>query len=142
MSKQKGVESKVREIRRKTRKQYSAEEKIRIVLEGVRGEESIAALCRREGIATNLYYSWSKEFLEAGKQRLMGDTKRQATSAEVLSLRKENSQLKELVADLSLKNVVLKKSLAGTGEDLDECCDFPSPRRCRSSAGSRAHNWE
>ena len=120
MRKKNGVESKVREIRRKTRRQYSAEEKIRIVLEGVRGEESIAALCRREGIATNLYSSWSKEFLEAGKQRLMGDTKRQATSGEVLSLRKENSQLKELVADLSLKNVVLKKSLAGTGEDLDE----------------------
>ena len=100
MSKQNGVESKVREIRRKTRKRYSAEEKIRIVLEGLRGEESIATLCRREGIATNLYYSWSKEFLEAGKRRLMGDTKRQATSDEVLSLRKENGQLKELVADV------------------------------------------
>ena len=120
MSNQNVVESKVREIRRKTRKRYSTEEKIRIVLEGLRGEESIAALCRREGIATNLYYSWSKEFLEAGKRRLMGDTKRQATSGGVLSLRKENSQLKELVADLSLKNVVLKKSLAGTGEGLDE----------------------
>ena len=120
MSKQNGVESKVREIRRKTRKRYSAEEKIRIVLEGLRGEESISALCRREGIAANLYYSWSKEFLEAGKRRLMGDTKRQATSGEVLSLRKENGQLKELVADLSLKNVVLKKSLAGTGTGRDE----------------------
>ena len=120
MSKQNRVESKVREIRRKTRKRYSAEEKIRIVLEGLRGEESIAALCRREGIACNLYYSWIKEFLEAGKRRLTGDTKRQATSGEVLSLRKENGQLKELVADLSLKNVVLKKSLAGTGGDLDE----------------------
>ena len=119
-AKQNGIESKVREIRRKTRRQYSAEERIRIVLEGLRSEESIAALCRREGIATNLYYSWSKEFLEAGKRRLMGDTKRQATSDEVLSLRKENGQLKELVADLSLKNVVLKKSLAGTGGDLDE----------------------
>ena len=110
MSNQKGVEAKVREIRRKTRKKYSAEEKIRIVLEGLRGEESIAVLCRREGIAPNLYYSWSKEFLEAGKGRLTGDTKRQATSDEVMSLRKENSQLKELVADLSLKNVVLKKA--------------------------------
>ena len=120
MNKQNGVESKVREIRRKTRKRYTAEQRIRIVLEGLRGEESIAALCRKEGIGTNLYYSWSKEFLEAGKRRLMGDTKRQATSGEVLSLRKENSQLKELVADLSLKNVVLKKSLAGTGEGLDE----------------------
>ena len=120
MSKPNGVESKVREIRRKTRKRYSAEEKIRIVLEGLRGEESISALCRREGIAANLYYSWSKEFLEAGKRRLMGDSKRQATSGQVQSLRKENSQLKELVADLSLKNVVLKKSLAGTGEGQDE----------------------
>ena len=85
MSKQNGVENKVGEIRRKTRARYSAEEKTRIVLEGLRGEESIAALCRREGIASNLYYSWSKEFLEAGKRRLMGDTKRQATSGEVLS---------------------------------------------------------
>lgn len=120
MSQSEGAKGKVREIRRKTRRKYSAEEKIRIVLEGLRGEESIAALCRREGIAPNLYYSWSKEFLEAGKRRLMGDTKRQATSGEVRSLRQENSQLKELVADLSLKNVVLKKSLAGTGEDLDQ----------------------
>jgi len=120
MSHQDGVESKVREIRRKTRKKYSVEEKIRIVLEGLRGEESISALCRREGIGSNLYYSWSKEFLEAGKKRLLGDTKRQATSGEVLSLRKENSQLKELVADLSLKNQVLKKSLAGMGPDQDE----------------------
>ena len=110
MIKDNGVESKVREIRRKTRKRYSAEEKIRIVLEGLRAEESISELCRREGIATNLYYSWSKEFLEAGKRRLKGDTKRQATSGEVISLRKQNSQLKELVADLSLKNVVLKKA--------------------------------
>ena len=120
MSEQSTVESKVREIRRKTRRQYSAEEKIRIVLEGLRGEESISALFRREGIAPNLYYSWSKEFLEAGKRRLMGDTKRQATSGEVMSLRKENSQLKELVADLSLKNQVLKKSLTGTGQDRGE----------------------
>lgn len=114
------AESKVREIRRKTRRKYSAEEKIRIVLEGLRGEDSIAELCRREGIASNMYYSWSKEFLEAGKRRLMGDTKRQATGGEVFSLRKENSQLKELVADLSLKNVVLKKNLVGTGGDLDQ----------------------
>ena len=120
MTNKNDVESKVREIRRKTRRKYSAEEKIRIVLEGLKGEESIAALCRREGISPNLYYSWSKEFLEAGKRRLMGDTKRQATSGEVTSLRKENSQLKELVADLSLKNQVLKKSLTGTDEGLDE----------------------
>ena len=120
MNEQEGVKAKVREIRRKTRRKYSAEEKIRIVLEGLRGEESIAALCRREGIAPNLYYSWSKEFLEAGKRRLMGDTKREATSGEVVSLRRENSQLKELVADLSLKSQVLKKSLVGTGGGLDE----------------------
>ena len=86
----------------------------------MRGEDSIAELCRREGINPNLYYKWSKEFLEAGKRRLAGDTKREATSSEVGSLRSENRQLKELVADLSLKNVVLKKSLAGTGPDLDE----------------------
>jgi transposase len=119
MSKGRDSESVVREIRRKTRRKYSSEEKIRIVLEGLRGEESIAELCRREGISQNLYYSWSREFLDAGKRRLMGDTKRQATSPEVKSLRTENSQLKEVVADLSLTNAVLKKSLAGTDEDLD-----------------------
>jgi transposase len=107
-------ESKVREIRRKTRRKFSAEEKIRIVLEGLRGEESISALCRREGINQNLYYNWSKEFLEAGKRRLQGDTKRQATSPEVMALRQENANLKELVADLSLRNAVLKKM-----EELD-----------------------
>lgn len=119
MSKRKSSESIVREIRRKTRRKYSSEEKIKIVLEGLRGEESIAELCRREGIHPNLYYKWSKEFLEAGKRRLAGDTKRQATSTEVVHLRQENKQLKELVADLSLKNVVLKKSLAGTDPDID-----------------------
>ena len=117
MAEKKHSESIVREIRRKTRKKYTAEEKIRIVLEGLRGEEGITELCRREGIHTNLYYKWSKEFLEAGKQRLVGDLKRQATSSEVTSLRRENQQLKELVADLSLKNVVLKKSLGGSGLD-------------------------
>ena len=109
MSSQNDPESKVREIRRKTRRKYSAEEKIRIVLEGLRGEDSITELCRREGISANLYYTWSKEFLEAGKRRLQGDTKRQATSPEVADLRQENARLKELVADLSLKNEVLKK---------------------------------
>ena len=118
MTKQNRTESTVREIRRKTRKKYSAEEKIRIVLDGLRGEDSIAELCRREGIHANLYYKWSKEFLEAGKQRLAGDIKRQASTPEVSNLRHENAQLKELVADLSLKNVVLKKSLVGS--DLDE----------------------
>ena len=108
-------ELKVREIRRKTRRKFSAEEKIRIVLEGLRGEDSIAELCRREGISPNLYYNWSKEFLEAGKRRLQGDTKREATSPEVADLRQENARLKELVADLSLSNVALKKM-----EELEE----------------------
>jgi transposase len=113
MGKQDSTESVVREIKRKTRKQYSAEEKIRIVLEGLRGEESIATICRREGINTNMYYRWSKEFLEAGKKRLLGDTAREANSEEVTELRDENEQLKQLVAELSLKNRVLKKSLRG-----------------------------
>jgi len=103
----------VRDIRRQTRKKYSAEEKIRIVLEGLRGEESIAELCRREGINPNMYYKWSKEFLEAGKARLTGDTKRQATSSEVDELRQENEQLKQVVAELLLNNRVLKKSALG-----------------------------
>jgi transposase len=103
----------VRQIRRQTRKQYSSEEKIRIVLEGLRGEESIATICRREGINPNLYYKWSKDFLEAGKKRLSGDTVREANSEEVSTLRNENEQLKQLVAELSLKNRVLKKSLSG-----------------------------
>ena len=110
----------VREIKRKTRRKFSAEEKIRIVLEGLRGEETIAELCRREGISPNLYYNWSKEFLEAGKRRLMGNTKRQADSTEVDELRRENGQLKHLVADLSLRNVVLKKTVVGSGSGLDE----------------------
>jgi transposase-like protein len=104
------AEAVVRDIRRQTRKKYSAEEKIRIVLEGLRGEDSIAELCRREGIAPNMYYKWSKEFLEAGKARLTGDTKREATSSEVDGLRQENEQLKQVVAELVLKNRVLKKS--------------------------------
>ncbi|MDC3347250.1 IS3 family transposase [bacterium] len=103
------AEQAVRDIRRKTRKQYSAEEKIRIVLEGLRGEESIAALCRREGIAESLYYSWSKEFLEAGKKRLAGDTARQATSNEVKTLRAETRNLKEALAEQMLENRLLKK---------------------------------
>ncbi len=106
-------ESVVRQIRRKTRKQHSSEEKIRIVLEGLRGEDSIASICRREGINPNLYYKWSKDFLEAGKRRLSGDTVREANSIEVTDLRKENEQLKQLVAEVSLKNRVLKKSLNG-----------------------------
>jgi len=107
----------VRDIRRKTRKQYSAEEKIRIVLSGLRGEESIAALCRREGIAESLYYSWSKEFLEAGKKRLAGDTARQASTGEVKDLKREMRDMKELVAELSLENRLLKKSMIADGGD-------------------------
>ena len=106
----------VKDIRRKTRKKQSSEDKIRIVLEGMRGEDSIAELCRREGIAQSLYYSWSKEFLEAGKKRLAGDTARQATSPEVKDLRAEASALKEVVADLTLANRQLKKSTFGDGE--------------------------
>jgi transposase len=112
-----GAEKAVRDIRRKTRKQYSSEEKIRIVVSGLRGEESIAALCRREGIAESLYYSWSKEFLEAGKKRLSGDTARQATSSEVTDLRREMRDMKELVAELSLENRLLKKSMIADGGD-------------------------
>ena len=107
----------VKDIHRKTRRLHSAEEKIRIVLEGLRGEDSIAELCRREGIATSLYYSWSKEFLEAGKKRLAGDTARQATSSEVKDLKAESSALKEVVADLTLENRLLKKSMFEDGGD-------------------------
>jgi transposase len=111
--KKESVESTVQNIRRNTRKKYSAEEKIRIVLEGLRGESTVAELCRREGIAQSLYYKWSKEFMEAGKQRLAGNTKRQADSEQVSGMKHENEQLKLLVAELALKNKVLKKSLLG-----------------------------
>jgi len=107
----------VRDIRRATRKQYSAEEKIRIVLDGLRGEASIAELCRREGIAESLYYSWSKEFLEAGKRRLSGDTARTATSSEVKDLRRQAQELKEVVAEQALELRLLKKSMIGDGGD-------------------------
>lgn len=110
----------VKSIRRKTRRLHATEEKIRIVLAGLRGEESIAALCRREGISESLYYSWSKEFLEAGKQRLAGDTTRQATSPEVKELRSESSALKEVVADLTLENRLLKKACSGMGSTRNE----------------------
>ena len=113
------AEKLVKNIRRRTSRKYSAEEKIRIVLAGLRGEESIAALCRREGIAESLYYKWSKEFLEAGKRRLSGDTERQATSPEVKELRSEALALKECAADLTLENRLLKKSMTGLGEDLE-----------------------
>jgi transposase len=109
----------VKDIRRATRKRHSAEEKIRIVLDGLRGEDSIAELCRREGIAQSLYYSWSKEFLEAGKKRLAGDTAREASSGEVKDLRREARALKEVVAEQALEIRLLKKSVTGTGDDLE-----------------------
>jgi len=117
MSKKRSAEKTVRDIRRATRRQYSAEEKIRIVLEGLRGEDSIAELCRREGINSNVYYRWSKEFLEAGKKRLSGDTAREATSDEVKQLRTEATALKETLAELLMENRLLKKSVTGDGED-------------------------
>ena len=121
MAKAGSAEKVVREIRRHTRRRFSAEEKIRIVLEGLRGEESIAALCRREGLAPNLYDRWSKEFLEAGKKRLLGDTTREATSTEVQDLRRENSQLKQVVAEAVLENRVLKTNLVVSGAGDDTC---------------------
>ncbi len=115
MTQKDSAEKAVRDIRRKTRRKFSAEEKIRIVLEGLRGEESIAALCRREGLNPNLYYRWSKEFLEAGKKRLVGDTSREATSTEVTDLRHENGRLKHVVAELVLENRLLKKGVTASG---------------------------
>jgi transposase len=109
----------VKDIRRATRKRHSSEEKIRIVLDGLRGEDSIAELCRREGIAQSLYYSWSKEFLEAGKKRLADDTAREASSGEVKDLRREARALKEVVAEQALEIRLLKKSVTGTGDDLE-----------------------
>ena len=113
------AEKTVRDIRRATRRKFSAEEKIRIVLEGLRGEETIAELCRKEGIAQNLYYRWSKEFLEAGKKRLTGDVAREASSDEVKDLRAEARQLKEALAEITVENRLLKKSVIGSGGDLE-----------------------
>lgn len=115
--KKESAETTVRRIRRKTRNKYSAEDKIRIVIEGLRGELSVAELCRKEGISQSLYYKWSKEFLQAGKARLAGDTRRHADGTEVKEMRSEMEQLKLLVAELSLKNRVLKKSLRGLGDE-------------------------
>jgi transposase len=111
------AEDMIRDIRRATRRHFSAEEKIRIVLDGLRGEESIAEICRREGITSSMYYGWSKEFLEAGKKRLAGDTARAATSDEVKALRREALSLKEAAADLTLENRLLKKSMNEDGEN-------------------------
>ena len=113
MSRKKKTESIVKDIKRRTRRRFSSEEKIHIVLEGLKGEESIAAICRREGIVPALYYRWSKDFLEAGKRRLSGDTMREANTTEVTELRKENQELKEVVAEQTLNIRVLKKSLGG-----------------------------
>ena len=110
------AEKTVQDIRRATRRRHSAEDKIRIVLEGLRGEVSVAELCRKEGINQNLYYRWSKEFLEAGKKRLAGDTAREATSDEVKDLRAEARQLKETLAEVLIENRLLKKSVLGDGE--------------------------
>jgi len=117
MRKKSSAEKIIRDIRRATRRHYSAEEKIRIVLEGLRGEDTIAELCRREGLNSNVYYRWSKEFMEAGKKRLAGDTVREATSDEVKQLRAESSALKETLGELLMENRLLKKSMLGDGED-------------------------
>jgi transposase len=109
------AEKAVRDIRRATRRQYSAEEKVRMVIAGLRGEDSIAELCRKEGINQNLYYRWSKDFLEAGKKRLAGDIAREATSDEVKEIQAQARQLKELLAELLLENRLLKKSVLGDG---------------------------
>ena len=106
----------VRNIRRQTRRKFSSEEKIRIVLAGLRGEESVAELCRHEGIHQNLYYRWSRDFLEAGKKRLSGDTQREASTSEVTDMRKESVQLKEMLAETMLENRLLKKSVIADGE--------------------------
>lgn len=137
------AEQVVKDIRRATRRQFSAEEKIRIVLEGVRGEESIAELCRREGIASSMYYGWSKEFLDAGKRRLAGDTARAATSDEVKELRREAQALKEAVADLTLENRLLKNVwLAPPARDffpaLQSAPTYPVSRSCLGQDGAFA----
>ena len=111
--KKRNPEQLVREIRRKTRRRFTSDEKIRIVLEGLRGEESIAAICRKEGISANLYYTWSKNFLEAGKKRLSGDTQREATSDEVTSLKRENEDLKRVLAETFVKYEQIKKNRSG-----------------------------
>ena len=126
------AEKTVRDIRRATRRQYSAEDKIRVVLEGLRGETSIAELCRKEGIAQSMYYGWSKEFLEAGKRRLAGDTAREATSDEVKTLRAEARQLKEALAEATLENRLLPvphKSSSGCADQYQEHHGAQAPGR-------------
>ena len=130
-TKKQSTEAAVREIRRRTRRKFAPEEKIRIVLEGLRGEQSISELCRREGIASNLYYRWSKDFLEAGKKQLAGDTVREATSDEVKELRAENSELKEMVAEITLKNRVLKKRIGHSSCVFAQCPSMGVMSNCR-----------
>ena len=113
---QRAVEKAVRDIKRRTRRKFGPEDKIRIVLQGLQGEGSIAELCRREGLHQNQYYRWSKEFLEAGRKRLAGDIEREATSGEVKTLRDQAVQLKEALAEAMLENRLLKKSMIGDGE--------------------------
>ena len=119
MAKRESAEKAIKDIRRKTRRRFSAEEKIRIVMEGLRGEDSIAELCRREGISQGIYYKWSKDFMEAGKRRLAGDTARAASTAEVKDLRREARDLKEVVAEQTLELRLLKKSMIGDGGDQE-----------------------
>jgi transposase len=103
----------VKEIQRRTKRIYSAEEKIRIVLEGLRGEDSIAAICRKYDLHANTYYTWTKEFMEADKRRLSGDIAREATRDEVTELKLQNDELKKALGTLYLENEGLKKSLNG-----------------------------
>jgi len=113
MTKKKNAGSLINDLKRQTKKRYSAEEKVRIVIEGMRGEVSVAELCREEGISQANYYKWLKDFMEAGKRRLNGDTMREANTSEVQELKKENASLKELVAELVLDNRFMKKNLGG-----------------------------
>jgi len=115
MPKKKPASSLISDLKRKTRRLYSSEEKIRIIIEGMRGETTIAELCRKEGLSQGLYYKWSKDFMEAGKKRLNGDTMREANTSEVKELKDENRSLKELVAELLLDNRDMKKNLNGDG---------------------------
>ena len=118
-TRQTGGAKAIKDIRRATRKQYSAEEKIRIVLDGLRGEETLAELCQHEGIAQSIYYKWSKEFLEAGKRRLAGETARASSTGEVSTLRRKARELKEVVAEQTLELRLLKKSMTADGEDIE-----------------------
>jgi transposase len=106
------TENYIKEIRRKTRRIFSSEQKITVVIEALRAETSVAELCRKYSITESLFYKWNKEFLEAGKKRLAGDTTREATSDEVTELRRENQRLKEVVADLVIRYDIVKKSLS------------------------------